>query len=310
MPDPQGPPGKPSARWWQFRVFGRGHVILLSVIGLVLFSGSVYGIIWWERHPETQARVLNASRWPESTPAMRPAGRLRVLFLGNSLTQYNGSLPLILEQLSTSASKKPAPVFDMVYKYGATWSQLWDATPAVEVIRQGHWDYVVLQDYSTAAITYRSEMDVYARRFSREIYAVGARPLFFMTWPHQDQLKTQQQIAGAYISVAAANNGVVVPVGLAWQKVLHDRPNLILFDPSDHPAKHPTPAGSYLSACVFYSVLYHQSPHGLTGRIAEGTNVYIDLRAADASYLQDVAWKTVKETGQLASTRPINTPKP
>jgi hypothetical protein len=279
--------------------------VLLSIIGLGLFSGLIYGIIWWEHHPDTQERVLNASRWPETTPAMRPAGRLRVLFLGNSLTQYNGTLPLILEQLSVSAGKKPTPVFDLVFKYGATWAQLWDATAALAVIRQGHWDYVVLQDYSTAALQYRSEMDVYARRFSREIHAVGARPLFFMTWPHQDQLKTQQKIAGAYISVSAANNGVVVPVGLAWQKVLHDRPKLILFDPRDHPAKHPTPAGSYLSACVFYSVLFHQSPHGLTGRIAEGTNVYVNLSPADAMYLQDVAWKTVRETGQLAATKPV-----
>jgi hypothetical protein len=304
-PEPTPEPAKALPRWWQFRVFGRGHVLLLSAIGLAMFGGLIYGILWWEQHPATQERVLNASRWPETTPAMRPPGRLRVLFLGNSLTQYNGSLPLILEQLCVSAGKKPAPVFDLVYKYGATWAQLWDATQAVPTIRQGHWDYVVLQDYSTAAVSYRSEMDVYARRFSREIYAVGARPLFFMTWPHQDQLKTQQQIAGAYISVSAANNGVVAPVGLAWQTVLHDWPKLILFDSRDKPAKHPTPAGSYLSACVFYSVLYHQSPHGLTGRIAEGTNVYINLSRADAMYLQDVAWKTVRETGQLAATRPI-----
>ncbi len=131
-----------------------------------------------------------------------------------------------------------------------------------------------------------------------------ARPMFFMTWPHANELATQQQIAGAYIRVAEANHGIVAPVGLAWQKVIRDQPRLNLFDPRDNPVKHPNAAGSYLTACVFYSVLCQQSPHGLTGRIAEGTKVYIDLGANEARYLQDVAWKTVQETRQLASTQP------
>lgn len=298
------------SRFWRFRRRGPGNLKWISAIGIVLLGSLSYGMYWWEHHPVTQERVLNASRWPQSTAASRPPGRLRVLFLGNSLTQYNGSLPLILEQLSNAAGVKPAPVFDLVYRYGATWAQLWDASAAREVIDQGHWDFIVLQDYSVAATKYRAEMDVYARRFSREIYSVGARPMFFMTWPHEDTLQSMPKIAAAYTNLAAANDGILVPVGLAWQHAIRENPKLILYDPRDNPPKHPTAAGSYLSACVFYCVLFHHSPHGLTGRIAEGTKVYVNLSASDALYLQDLAWRTVKESGSLASTRPINALNP
>lgn len=277
----------------------------ISGFGVFLIATLLAARHWWNQHPAVQEVTLNAARWPQTNVNTRPEGHLRVLFIGNSLTQYNGSLPLIMEQLCASAGTRPVPIFDMVYRYGATWAQIWDTTPARTIIEEGNWDYVVLQDHSIAATKFRSEMDVYARRFSREIYSVGARPIFFMTWPHGDVLSDQKLIASAYANVSAANDGILAPVGLAWQKVMRERPKFNLYDPRDNPTKHPNAAGSYLSACVFYSVLFHQSPRGLTGRIAEGSTVYIDLKAKDALYLQDAAWRTVSETGPLATTQPI-----
>jgi hypothetical protein len=273
-------------------------------IGIALVG---FGIAWVE-YPHKTLPVPIPSRFPQSTIAMRSPGRLRVLFLGNSLTEYNGGLALTMEQLAVSAGKKPVPVFDELTKFGATWAQLWDVTHALDEIRQGGWDYIVLQDYSTAAMTYRSEMDVYGRRFSQEAKAVGARPVFFMTWPHANALDTAQKIAGAYIAVANQNHGIVAPVANAWMKVLREHPYLPLFDPRDNPKKHPTPAGTYLTACVFYSIFFHESPHGLTGRVVEGTNVYINLSPTAATILQDAAWSAVQQMGALAATRPTTAP--
>ena len=151
-------------RAWSFVGFG------ISLVGFM---------IAWVEYPHKKPPVPIPSRFPQSTLAMRAPGRLRVLFLGNSLTEYNGGLALVMEQLAVSAGKKPAPVFDEVTKFGATWAQLWDVTKARDAIRDGNWDYIVLQDYSTAAITYRSEMDVYGRRFSLAAKSIGARPVFF-----------------------------------------------------------------------------------------------------------------------------------
>ena len=267
-------------------------------IVLLLVGGGLAAYLWTER---AQLVVPAGPVYPYSTLDDRSPDRLRVLFLGNSFTQFNGGIALALRELARSAGRQPQPVFDQVVKFGADWAELWSETKALDEIRQGGWDYVVLQDYSRAPMIYRSEMDRYGRMFAKEVRDAGAKPLFFITWARKDEPQTQRLITGAYTSVAAANHAAVVPAGPAWAASLHGRPRLVL-----HVAdkKHPTPAGTYLTACVFYAVLYHQSPHGLTPVIRDGTTVYIGLSRADATYLQDVAWATVQQAGRSAATRP------
>jgi hypothetical protein len=118
--------------------------------------------------------------------------------------------------------------------------------------------------------------------------------MFFMNWPHAEEPFTEVGIAAAYNQVAEANHARVAPVGLVWQKVLRDYPDLVLYDSRDKPQKHPTGVGTYLTACVFYSMFFHQSPHGLTGHVEEGKIVYVDLSPTDALKLQDAAWAMVK----------------
>jgi hypothetical protein len=277
----------------------------LIVFGVAVLAGAGLVVYYLADPGRRQLLISTGPTYPYSTPAERTPDRLRVLFLGNSFTQFNGGIAFALRQLTASAHKTPAPVFDQVTKFGATWAELWSQTTAREEIRQGNWDYVVLQDYSRAAMIYRTEMDQYGKIFSTEIRSAGAKPLFFMTWARKDEPKTQRLITGAYAAVAAANHATVVPAGVAWEASLHGRPRLTL-----HMAdkKHPTPAGTYLNACVFYAVLYHESPHGLTGQISDGTTVYISLDAADATYLQDVAWATVRQVGRVAATRATTRP--
>jgi hypothetical protein len=291
---------------WPVRSFARGRrrAFRYAVAGLLLIAGAVVADVY-PRHP---VPVPIASRFPQTTLTMRSPGKLRVLFLGNSLTQYNGGLATVMEQLCASAKLKPMPVFDQLTKFGATWAQLWDVTKARDLIHQGGWDFVVLQDYSTAPLIYPSEMQVYGRRFSNAVRSVGAKPVFFMTWPHQDHLETLQPIAAAYVGEAKDNHGITAPVGWAWKAVEHDHPELILYDMREKPAKHPTAAGTYLTACVFYSMFFNHSPVGLTSRIVEGTNVYINLKPADAKILQKAAWQAVQNAGPLASTQPAALP--
>ena len=274
------------------------------MIGLLMAGGAVA----WVEYPHHPVLMPVRGRYPQTTLAMRSPGKLRVLFLGNSLTQYNGGLATFLEQLAASAKTQPTPVFDELTKFGATWAQLWDVTDARNLIHQGGWDFVVLQDYSTAAMIYGAEMTEYGRRFSNAARSVGATPIFFMTWPHADEPRTLMKIAATYVGLAKDNHGITAPVALAWKKSMDERPQIVLYDMRENPAKHPTPEGTYLTACVFYSVLFNKSPVGLTGRIVEGTRVYVDLSPSVAKYLQQVAWDTVSKSGSIASTKPATRP--
>jgi len=72
-----------------------------------------------------------------------------------------------------------------------------------------------------------------------------------------------------------------VPVGLAFARALSLRPELTLVIDDN---KHPTLAGTYLAACVFYAALNGRSPEGLAYTAG--------LAMQDAGFLQEVAWQT------------------
>jgi hypothetical protein len=52
----------------------------------------------------------------------------------------------------------------------------------------------------------------------------------------------------------------VAPVGVAWQLGVTRDSSLALWQPD---GSHPTQAGTYLAACVFYAALFRASPVGL-----------------------------------------------
>ncbi|MGD9300376.1 MAG: hypothetical protein PVI13_02290, partial [Desulfobacterales bacterium] len=65
--------------------------------------------------------------------------------------------------------------------------------------------------------------------------------------------------------------------------------------------RHANPVGSYLTACVFYSVLVNTSPEGLTGSFSYKGKQRLDLKRDDALFLQKTAWETVTSIGAFGS---------
>ena len=79
---------------------------------------------------------------PAAAADEKTAPALRVLFIGNSYTYYN-NLPGMVAQLSGGRIETR-----MVARGGSTLQQLWDFGEAPAAIREGRWDYVVLQEHS------------------------------------------------------------------------------------------------------------------------------------------------------------------
>jgi hypothetical protein len=76
----------------------------------------------------------------------------------------------------------------------------------------------------------------------------------------------------------------VIPVGLAFAKSIALKPDLELYAPDK---RHPSAAGTYLSAATTYAALFNRSPVGL--KYSAGLNPEVAL------FLQQVAYDTVKE---------------
>jgi hypothetical protein len=160
----------------------------------------------------------------------------------------------------------------MVASGGETLAQHAASSDSLGKIASQDWTYVVLQEQSEIPATSagRAEMDPAVRALAARAQAVGAVPLLFMTWAHADGLPAsglptyeamQEQIDAGYLGIADELKVPVAPVGFTWYMVRHDHPDIELW--SDD-GSHPSVAGTYLAACVFYASIFRQSPEGLS----------------------------------------------
>ena len=209
---------------------------------------------------------------------VRGSASLKVLFIGNSFTARN-DLPGLIAKLATARGKTLE--HRLISAGGASLRTHWNAGEALKAVQSGQYDHVVLQEQSTLPVKNAKRMHENVRLFDEATKAAGARTVLYMTWARQHEPESQQVITDAYASIGRELGASVVPVGLAWQRFLrqHDRPAL-----HDKDRSHPTPAGSYLAACVFLAVLFRESPVGADAEVA-------GLSEEDRALLQEAAWK-------------------
>ena len=91
-------------------------------------------------------------------------------------------------------------------------------------------------------------------------------------------------------------------MGPAWQAALAELPDLVLHAEDGN---HSAPTGAYLAACVFHAWIHRESPVGLPGRLSPPAITpheyglpdagIVEVPAADAAFLQEVAWKAAEK---------------
>lgn len=230
---------------------------------------------------------------------------LRVLFIGNSYTYFN-NLPALLSALSVSDPAAAQIETEMVAHSGATLRQHWEQGDALAELKKDHWDFVVLQEQSTQPIIDPETMYRYCRLFDAEIKRAGARTVFFLTWARQNRPETQAGLNEAYSKIARELGGLLAPVGIAWQRVRKLNSNLLLYMRDQ---SHPNAGGSYLAACVLYSVIVGHTPSRLAGTLigkpVTGQGVVgsqpvelVKLSDEQAQTLQKIAWETISDDKQ------------
>jgi len=206
----------------------------------------------------------------------------KVLFVGNSFTYYNNGLQNHYEAIAQSAN-------DLVHSRMMTISggHLPEHIAGLpSLAASDDWDVVVLQGYSKGPIsgdTARAFRKA-AKQLVRVIRRNDAKPVFFMTWAYVDQPEMTVLLDDAYTSIGKKLGAQVVPVGLAFERAIQQRPDLKLRTAD---RKHPTLAGTYLAACTFYAALHQQNPEGLSYTAG--------LDPDDVAFLQRAAWDTVEE---------------
>lgn len=245
----------------------------------------------------------------QSEPAARP---IKVLFIGNSYTYYN-NLPKLVEAIAESQKGGPRIQTEASLSGGKSLEWHWTHKEAVEAIRKGGWDYVVLQEHSTLgklapagaqpSINDPAQYFEFARKFHDEIAKAGAKTVIYATWARDGFPEQQRRLDDAFTRFARETGAGIVPAGLAWTVAQLEYPSLRLHSPD---RSHPTAAGSYLNALLFYQCLTGRAavepPSVITGpkRFDDATPVtLVNLAWGDANTLNQIAQRAVAQEPYL-----------
>jgi hypothetical protein len=219
----------------------------------------------------------------------------KVLWIGNSYTSVN-NLPLLTYNLALSAGD--TLIYDSNTPGGMTFNAHSTNAATLQKIALGDWDNVILQaqsqepSFSPGQVA--SQTTPFARKLDSLVHAASpcAETVFYMTWgrkfgdasncanypPVCTFSGMTDRLRSSYKLMADENEALLAPVGMAWKKAWETDATIDLWS-SDN--SHPSVAGSYLAACVFYTTLFKKTPVGLTYNAG--------LSGANALFLQEVA---------------------
>lgn len=237
-----------------------------------------------------------------------------VLFIGNSFTFMNG-MPNMLRQIALSKGKTIH--VDSVVEGGKDLNFHSARKLTYEKIRSRKWDYIILQAHSNELAQPDSKVDNLSLPFARKIAdSIRANNsctelVLYMTWGYKNGNPKWQAIAcydsmqlrirNQYLRFADLLNARVSPVGEVWKTIRTNYSGINLYDPDN---QHPSPEGSYLSACTHFTTIFGESPLQNDARIFidEASRQIIELNAAqivlnNLNLWRNIPRKTAPEPG-------------
>ena len=233
------------------------------------------------------AGTSRADDWRQIRPSP-----LRVLFVGNSLTEAN-QLPLLVQALA--ASRGEDLFVSAVTLGGASLEDHWHHGGALATIRREHWDYVVLQQGPSSLLESRVNLRQWTQEFAREIHAVGGRPALYMVWPDITRLEFLDDVRDSYSLAARDVKGTFFPAGEAWRAAWRRDPRAPLYAADNF---HPSLAGSYAAALSIYGVLYRRPLVGLPAELVLRNGQAVAIPESLAALLQEAAEEANRRYGR------------
>jgi len=205
-----------------------------------------------------------------------PPRALRVLFVGNSLTETN-DLPSVVASLAAASGRRLE--WRTITVGGFSLDDHWQGGVARAAIADGGWDVVVLQQGPSALPSSQVELRASAIRFADAARAVGARTALLTVWPESYRSAVLPQVIASYRAAAEAAGATLLPAGKAWQLAWRCVPGLRLYGADGF---HPSPLGTYTAALVAYGRLFGMPLAGVTAPAPRRTARLVQWAAARA----------------------------
>ncbi len=224
-------------------------------------------------------------------PPVTPPSTYRVLFIGNSLTYFN-DLPGTVAGLAGSANVT-IQVASVAGPNLALIDHVEGSSNALDVISEGGWNYVVLQQGPSALALSRDTLTIATRLLADRIEAVGARTALLMVWPESSRFAVFDDVRDSYRAAAADVGGLFLPAGEAWRTAWAADPQLPLYGPDGY---HPSELGTYLAALVVYEGVTGNDSRALPDQAIVGGRD-ISMAGSRVRLLQEAAHETVIRFG-------------
>jgi len=201
------------------------------------------------------------------------ADTTHVLFVGNSITYFN-NMPQTFQNISNSLGD--TVVIDQHTPGGTGFVNHVTNNSLYNLVRQGNWDYVVLQPGSNESPGYSYPINETLDRaeiLNDSIYKYNpcAKILYYEisygVWGNtpgdlQTYNNTMDSIRKNLTILADSTQAFFAPVGEAFKTAWNnDQSNMLWGGTGDI---HPNVKGSYIAACVFYSSIFQKPSFGTT----------------------------------------------
>jgi hypothetical protein len=227
-----------------------------------------------------------------SIPEPSKTGHYRVLFIGNSLT-YTNDLPGTVAGIALNLGDT-IQVQTVAAPNLALIDHVAGQTNAVQAIKSGHWDFVVLQQGPTPLPLYRDTLILATKWLQPYIHAAGAQSAQLMVWPAATKRASFDDVRQSTELAAKAVHGIFLPAGEAWRATWSAGPRVALYGEDGF---HPSELGTYLTALVVYEGLTGRDVTTLPPRISVGGK-RLQVPTATVRLLQQAAHQTVEKFNQ------------
>lgn len=175
---------------------------------------------------------------------------LRVLFVGNSLTDTN-DLPATVAALAKTAGRELA--YETIAPGGFALEDHWNQSDVHDALATGDWDVVIMQQGPSALPESQLNLRTWATRWADEARAAGTRPALLTVWPESYRQAALPDVITSYRLAAEAARAELFPAGSAWLAAWRCSPRTVLYGTDGF---HPSRLGTYLAALVVYGRLF------------------------------------------------------
>jgi len=199
--------------------------------------------------------------------------KIKVLFIGNSYTAVN-NLPQLVHDIALANGD--TLVFDSYSPGGYTFNGHYNDPQAKSKIAAGGWRYVVLQAQSQEPSFSPQQVAAQTLPYAVKLDSIVkhhnpcATTVYYETWGRKNGDASncpiyppvctysgmQNRLRASYKLFADSVKGIVAPAGEAFRLCIAQNPTLNLYMADE---SHPSLEGSYLTAAVFYEVLFGKS---------------------------------------------------